>query len=148
MSARVSSRTLRRQWLGVVGRLLIVPAVMMAFAAPSAGDIGSSCDDNAGPDAVAHCRQKATIVCQRLNCRNFSITTSNCVIDASREDEAEQSLANCVALVPMMCESAAWAPDCQPTQSDVTRCYEALYTNPFDEASDNPPECQTLCGGG
>lgn len=140
MSARVSSRTLRRQWLGVVGRLLIVPAVMMAFAAPSAGDIGSSCDDNAGPDAVTHCIEKATIVCQRMNFRNFP--------GSMETPMARESLAACAATIDMMCESVAWAEGCQPTQSDVTRCYEALYTNPQDEANDNPPECQTLCGGG
>ena len=138
MSRGIEARTLRRQWLSTVGRLLIVPVVLMAFAAPSPGNIGSCSDDNAGPDPVTHCVRKGEIQCQRMNFR---------FPGGPMAAGARESLAACVAALDMQCSGAVWAPGCQPTQSDVDRCYQALFTNPNDETGDNPPECQTLCGG-
>lgn len=124
----------------VVLRLLLAPLVVMAFAAPSPGDIKSCTDNNAGPEASEHCTNKKTLQCQRMNFRDFSGMTNT--------EAARAALSACVSTLPEQCSGAQWPVGCEPTQTQVQGCYDALLVNPDQAAGDEPPECQLCAEGG
>lgn len=123
-------------WLRTLLRVLAVPAVLMAFAAPSPGDIGSCSDTSSAADAVTHCRAKKEVICQRRAFRGEFGPMGSMAAQAGLND--------CVAGIAVQCAGAVWPVGCSPTPDDSDRCIQALYVNPQDSAGDNPPECQ-LC---